>query len=482
MTFEEDSKLIAHRADSFFIDGVWAAPLSEQNAAVINPASEQPIAQVALGGKADIDRAVQAARRAFVDFSRASRGERIDLLRRIADLFRLRLDFLAGLMTDEMGAPLDFSRNGQALSALTHIETMIAVLTSFSFETEVGASIVRREPIGVCGLITPWNWPLHQIVCKVVPALAAGCTMVLKPSETAPLNALAFAEILAEAGVPNGVFNLVNGDGPTAGRALSTHPDVDLVSFTGSTRAGIQVAKDAADTVKRVLQELGGQAANIVLDDADLTAAVEGGIAGCFLNTGQSCDAPARMLVPAELMAAAVERAKQAAEGYRVGPPRDPLTTLGPVSGQAQYDRIQAYIGRGISEGARLVSGGLGRPTGLERGYYVRPTVFAGVAPDMTIAQEEVFGPVLSLIAYRGEEEAVRIANGTLYGLAAYVQSADLARARRIAGQLRAGTVQINYPVADPLAPFGGYKRSGNGREYGEFGLAEFLELKTITG
>jgi len=474
--------MMDHRAGRFFIDGAWVAPLSDQGGVVINPATEEPIARLAHGSGADVDRAVQAARRAFPDFSRASRLDRIDLLRRIAALFRQRLDHLAGLMTDEMGAPLDFSRNGQALSALTQLESMITVLTNFCFETKAGSSTVLREPIGVCGLITPWNWPLHQIVCKVVPALAAGCTMVLKPSEAAPLNALAFAEILADAGVPKGVFNLVNGDGPTVGRALSTHPAVDLVSFTGSTRAGIRVAKAAADTVKRVLQELGGQAANIILADADLPAAVEGGVAGCFLNSGQSCDAPARLLVPIELMAAAVDRAKRVAEGYRVGSPRDPLTNLGPVSGRAQFDRIQDHIRRGVAEGARLVSGGLGRPAGLERGYYVRPTVFADVEPGMAIAQEEIFGPVVSLMAYRSEDEAVRIANGTLYGLAGYVQSADRAHAYRIAEQMRAGTVQINYPAADPLAPFGGYKRSGNGREYGEFGLGEFLELKTITG
>jgi aldehyde dehydrogenase (NAD+) len=356
------------------------------------------------------------------------------------------------------------------------------VLRTFEFETRRGTTLVAKEPVGVCGLITPWNWPINQIACKVAPALAAGCTMVLKPSEMAPLSATVFAEIMQEAGVPAGVFNLVHGDGAGVGRALSMHADVDLMSFTGSTRAGIQVAKDAADTVKRVLQELGGNSANIILADADLAAAVTNGVAGCFLNTGQSCDSPARMLVPADRMDEAMAIARDAAATYRVGLPDAPGTVLGPVSGKAQFDKVQRLIAAGIAEGAVLVAGGPGRPEGLATGYFVRPTVFARVRPEMTIAREEIFGPVLSMIPYGSEDEAIAIANATEYGLAAYVQSRDLAQARRVAARLRAGTVQINYPAADYLAPFGGYKRSGNGREYGEFGLNEFLELKANIG
>jgi aldehyde dehydrogenase (NAD+) len=356
------------------------------------------------------------------------------------------------------------------------------VLEGFVFDDLRGTTLIAREAIGVVGLITPWNWPINQIVCKVAPALAAGCTMVLKPSEIAPLNAVLFAEVLHDSGVPKGVFNLVNGDGPTVGQAIAAHRDIDMVSFTGSTRAGILVAKAAADTVKRVHQELGGKSANIILPDADLKRAVSRGVSGCFLNSGQSCSAPTRMLVSAAQHDEAVAIAKAAAEGFKVGPPSAAGTMLGPVVSKAQFDKIQRLIEAGIAEGAQLATGGPGRPDGLNRGYYVRPTVFGGVRPEMTIAREEIFGPVLAILTYESEEDAIRLANDTPYGLAAYVQSGDLDRARRVASRLRAGNVHINYPRGDYGAPFGGYKQSGNGREYGEFGLAEFLETKAVIG
>jgi len=468
--------------ERFYIGGSWIAPAELRWGSIINPATEEVVGRVALGSSVDVDRAVTAARRAFESYALTTRDKRIALLSRIADRFKARIGDLAAAMTEEMGAPSAMSRDVQAASGLEHIERTIEVLRTFEFETRRGTTLVAKEPVGVCGLITPWNWPINQIACKVAPALAAGCTMVLKPSEMAPLSATVFAEIMQEAGVPAGVFNLVHGDGAGVGRALSMHADVDLMSFTGSTRAGIQVAKDAADTVKRVLQELGGNSANIILADADLAAAVTNGVAGCFLNTGQSCDSPARMLVPADRMDEAMAIARDAAATYRVGLPDAPGTVLGPVSGKAQFDKVQRLIAAGIAEGAVLVAGGPGRPEGLATGYFVRPTVFARVRPEMTIAREEIFGPVLSMIPYGSEDEAIAIANATEYGLAAYVQSRDLAQARRVAARLRAGTVQINYPAADYLAPFGGYKRSGNGREYGEFGLNEFLELKANIG
>jgi aldehyde dehydrogenase (NAD+) len=359
---------------------------------------------------------------------------------------------------------------------------MIDVLKRFKFEETMGSTLIRHEPVGVCGLITPWNWPINQIVVKVAPALAAGCTMVLKPSEYSPLSSLLFAEVLDEAGVPAGVFNLVNGDGPGVGAALSAHPDIDMLSFTGSTRAGVLVAKSAADTVKRVAQELGGKSANILLDDVNLQDAVTRGVAACFTNSGQSCSIPTRLLIPRGLMDDAIQIAKTAAEGYSVGPTTDENTQLGPLVNRAQFRRVQALIQNGIDEGAQLVTGGIGLPNGIEKGYYARPTVFAHVTPQMTIAQEEIFGPVLSMIAYDSEAEAIDIANGTPYGLAAYVQSADQQRARDVARKLQAGSVHLNYPPADFAAPFGGVKRSGNGREWGEYGLREYLEVKSMVG
>lgn len=466
----------------FYIDGAWVDPVTPKTLDVIDPSTEEAFAQISLGSAADVDRAVAAAKRAFPAFARTSREERLALLRRILEVYKRRAPDIALAVSREMGAPRQFALDSQTWAGGAHLARIIEALEAFQFERPKGTSMVVKEPVGVVGMITPWNWPLNQITCKVGPALAAGCTMVLKPSEIAPLDAIIFAEILDEAGVPKGVFNLVNGDGPTVGAAISSHPDVDMVSFTGSTRAGILVAKAAADTVKRVHQELGGKSANIILPDADLKRAVTKGVAGCFGNSGQSCNAPTRMFVPLEREDEAIGYARAAAEGYKVGPADAPDTQLGPVISQLQYDKIQKLIEAGIAEGAELVAGGPGRPEGLNRGYFVRPTVFARVTPDMTIAREEIFGPVLSILTYETEEQAIELANDTPYGLAAYVQSGDLERARKVASQLRVGNVHINYPAWDTGAPFGGYKQSGNGREYAEFGLEEFLEIKGVIG
>jgi aldehyde dehydrogenase (NAD+) len=466
----------------FYIDGAWVDPISPALIDVIDPSTEEPVAQIALGSAADVDRAVAAAKAAFPSYSQTSKADRLALLRRILQEYKKRYDEIAKAVTSEMGAPTRLAFDAQAACGTAHLEALITALEEYQFERLKGTTLIAKEPVGVCGMITPWNWPLNQIVCKVGPALAAGCTMVLKPSEIAPLNAVLFADVLDAAGVPKGVFNLVNGDGATVGQAIASHPDVDMVSFTGSTRAGVLVAKAAADTVKRVSQELGGKSANILLPDVDLARAVKRGVAGCFGNSGQSCNAPTRMLVPLDRHDEAVAIAKAAAEGFKVGPPTAEGTMLGPVVSEIQFNKIQRLIQTGIDEGAQLVTGGPGRPEGLNRGYYVRPTVFAKVTPQMTIAREEIFGPVLSIMTYRTEEEAVRIANDTPYGLAAYVQSGDLAHARRVAAQMRAGQVQVNYPAWDTGAPFGGYKRSGNGREYAEFGLEEFLETKAVVG
>ena len=466
----------------FYIDGRWVDPAEARPFPVIDPATEEPIAQIALGSAKDVDLAVAAARRAFDSFSRTSREERLALLRKIAASYQKRYADVAKTISQEMGAPFWLSNAAQAATGLGHLNEAIKILESYQFEDLRGTTMIRREPIGVCGFITPWNWPVNQIMCKVAPALAAGCTMVLKPTEVAPLNALIIAEIFQDAGVPAGVFNLVNGDGPTVGQAIASHPGVDMVSFTGSTRAGILVAKAAADTVKRVTQELGGKSANVILDDADLNVAVGGGMMGCAMNSGQSCNAPTRMLVPASLHDQAVAIARGVAEGIMVGPPFAEGTRIGPVVSEAQWQKIQRLIQAGIDEGATLVTGGPGRPAGLERGYYVRPTVFANVRNDMTIAREEIFGPVLSILPYRDEEDAVAIANDTAYGLAGYVSSKNLERARRVACRLRAGQINLNGASPDFTAPFGGYKQSGNGREWGVFGFEEFLEVKAITG
>jgi aldehyde dehydrogenase (NAD+) len=467
----------------FYIDGRWVEPAAGARPfTVINPATEEPIARIALGSAKDVDIAVAAARRAFETFSQTTREQRIDLLKAIIAAYQARYDEVAETISLEMGAPLWLAKAAQAATGLGHFSQMVEVLGRYPFEEQRGTTLIRREPIGVCALITPWNWPINQIACKVAPALAAGCTMVLKPTEIAPLNAILFAEILHTAGVPAGVFNLVNGDGPTVGQALAEHPGVDMVSFTGSTRAGIEVARAAAPTVKRVAQELGGKSANIILDDADFASAVGGGTMGCAMNSGQSCNAPTRMLVPRSRHDEAVAIAKATAESITVGDPAAATTRIGPVVSEAQWKKIQGLIQKGIDEGATLVTGGPGRPDGLTRGYYVRPTVFANVRNDMSIAREEIFGPVLSILPYEDEEDAIRIANETQYGLAGYVSSGNLERARRVASRIRAGQISLNGAGPDFSAPFGGYKQSGNGREWGEFGFEEFLETKAVTG
>jgi aldehyde dehydrogenase (NAD+) len=389
---------------------------------------------------------------------------------------------MAAAISLEMGAPVSLSRAAQAPAGFRHLAEMKKVLAQFQFEELKGSTLMRKEPAGVCGLITPWNWPMNQVVCKVAPALAAGCTMVLKPSEFAPLSAYLFAQILDQAGVPPGVFNLVNGDGPTVGNAIASHPEVDLVSFTGSTRAGIAVASAAAPTVKRVTQELGGKAAYIILDDADLSTAVKDCVQGCFRNTGQSCNAPTRMLVPRSKLAEASAAARKVAEVIQIGDPLAESTGMGPLSSKAQFEKVQGLIQRGMTENAKLIVGGLGRPQGITQGYFVRPTIFTEVRNDMTIAREEIFGPVLCIIPYEDDEDAVRIANDTPYGLSGYVASADVERARRIAKRIRSGNVHINGARLDFAGCFGGYKQSGNGREWSEAGLEEFLELKAIFG
>lgn len=468
--------------ENFYIDGAWVAPLRTSPLDVINPATEEPFARISNGSAADVDRAVAAAKAAFETFARTSRAERLGLLNRILEIYNERFEDIVQAVSAEMGAPIAFARNAQAWSGRAHLLSTIKAFETFEFAEKRGTTTVVHEPIGVCALITPWNWPLNQIVCKVAPAIAAGCTIILKPSEIAPISGMIFAEIMHAAGVPKGVFNLVNGTGPDVGQVMAGHPDVDMVSFTGSTRAGIIVAKTAADSVKRVAQELGGKSANIILPDADFETAVTKGVGGCFSNTGQSCDAPTRMLVPRDRYDEALAIAKSAAEGFRTGDPNSADTKLGPVVSQLQFDKIQRLIEIGIEEGATLVAGGVGRPDGLNRGYYVRPTVFGHVAPNMTIAREEIFGPVLSIIAYGDEDDAVRIANDTVYGLAAYVQSSSLERARAIASRMRAGAVYINYPAWDTMSSFGGYKQSGNGREYADFGIRDFLEIKSIVG
>jgi aldehyde dehydrogenase (NAD+) len=469
-------------ARQFYIDGKWVAPTQPRDFPVINPATEEQIATISLGSAADVDKAVAAAKRAFDSFSETTVEQRRELLQRIVAVYKAKSQEMAQAISSEMGAPLAFAKAAQVGAGLAHFLEVLRVLDHFQFDEVRGTTLFRKEPIGVCGLITPWNWPMNQIVAKVGPAIAAGCTMVLKPSELAPLSANLFAEILDEAKVPAGVFNLVNGDGPTVGAALSTHPDIAMVSFTGSTRAGVAVATAAAPTVKRVTQELGGKSANIILDDANFAAAVKEGAVSCFRNTGQSCNAPTRMLVPKSRMTEAAEASKQAAEATKVGDPSADTTNLGPLSGKAQFEKVERLIQKGIDEGAKLVAGGPGRPQGLTKGYYARPTVFADVKNDMTIAREEIFGPVLCIIPYENEDDAVRIANDTPYGLSGFVTSGDLEHARRVAKRIRSGNVHINGARPDFAGCFGGYKQSGNGREWGESGLEEFLELKTVFG
>jgi len=465
----------------FYINGAWVEPSKPNDFEVINPATEEPCAKISLGSEEDVNKAVAAAKEAFKTFSQTSREERMALLQKIMEVYQTRYDDIVATVSEEMGAPLWLSKAAQAATGLGHLAKTLEILKDYKFEEDRGGTRLRREPIGVCGFITPWNWPVNQIMCKVAPALAAGCTMVLKPSEVAPLNAHLLAEIFDEAGVPKGVFNLVDGDGPGVGVPLSSHPDIDMVSFTGSTRAGIAVAKNAADTVKRVAQELGGKSANIILDDADLAKAVGGGVQNMMTNSGQSCNAPSRMLVPAGKHDEAMQVAKAAAEQVKPGDPKADGTTIGPVVSEVQFNKIQDLIQKGIDEGATLVTGGVGRPEGLNKGYYVRPTIFANVTNDMTIAREEIFGPVLCILPYKDEAEAIEIANDTVYGLSGYV-SGDPERARKVAAQLRTGNVHINGAGPDFGAPFGGYKQSGNGREWGEFGFEEFLEVKSMLG
>jgi aldehyde dehydrogenase (NAD+) len=468
--------------DRFYINGEWVAPGNGATfAEIINPADETLTGTLAMGTSEDADRAVAAARAAFPAWSQTSRETRIALLERMIACYRTRLDDIADAVRLEIGAPISLAKSLHAPVGLTQIEQTLATLCEFVFEREHGRHYVRREAIGVAALITPWNWPLNQIAAKVAPALAAGCTVVLKPSEIAPLDAILFAEVMHEAGVPPGVFNMVFGEGRAVGAALSSHPGVDMVSITGSTRAGVEVAMSAAPTVKRVTQELGGKSPLLILDDADLTPAVTSAVMQCMANSGQTCVAPTRVLVPRARYEEAVTIAAAATERVTVGDPADPATRMGPVSNRGQFDKVQRLIGIGIEDGARVAAGGLGRPAGCERGFYVKPTVFADVTNDMTIAREEIFGPVISLIAYDDEEEAITIANDTPYGLAAYVYSSDPERARRVADRLRAGMVRINGAAPDFALPFGGYKTSGNGREYGEEGFGEFLEYKSVT-
>lgn len=468
----------------FFINGQWVSP-ADTNAKlldVIDPSTETAFAQISMGSPVDVDRAVAAATKAFESYSQTSIGERIDLLKKIRDGLEDRREEIAQIISREMGAPITFARESQTYTCIAHVDAMMEILKNYPMEERLGTTLISKEPIGVVGLITPWNWPLNQVICKVIPAIASGCTVVLKPSEIAPLDATIFAEILDQAGLPAGVFNLVNGDGPCVGDAISRHPDIHMVSFTGSTRAGIQVAKSAADTVKRVTQELGGKSANIILDDADIDTAVATGVTVCLSNTGQSCDAPTHMFVPAHSYEKALSVAANVANSAVLGHPGETNTELGPLASKMQFDKVQDLIQSGISQGARLVAGGLGRPEHLPVGFYAKPTIFADANPDMAIVREEIFGPVLVISPYDTEEQAISAANSSHYGLAAYVQSADINRAQQVAKKLRAGSVFLNYPDWDVMAPFGGYKQSGNGREGGPHALTEYLEVKATVG
>ncbi|MEP5566786.1 MAG: aldehyde dehydrogenase family protein [Halioglobus sp.] len=466
----------------FYINGHWVDPGTARDCDVLNPANEEVCGVISLGDATDVDAAVLAAKNAFIGFGRSSRQERVELLESCVAVYQKRYEEVAVAIREEMGSPQTFAREEQADCGLGHLQEALRVLRTFKFEDDIDNTRVYKEPIGVCGLITPWNWPLNQIACKVAPALAVGCTMVLKPSEVAPLSAYIWSEIMHEAGVPAGVYNMVNGDGPGVGTALSAHPDVDMVSFTGSTRAGVLVAQNAAPSVKRVAQELGGKSANIILDDADLETAVTEGVLSLFENTGQSCNAPSRMLVPAAKIQEAEGIALRVAETVVVGDPADELTTMGPVVSAVQFSKIQGLIETGINEGAKLITGGPGLPDTVQKGYFVRPTVFSRATNEMQIAREEIFGPVLTMIPYGTEEEAIEVANDTVYGLAGYVQSGDIEHARQVASRIRAGNVKINGASGGYGVPFGGYKQSGNGREWGEHGFTDFLEIKAVEG
>jgi aldehyde dehydrogenase (NAD+) len=465
----------------FYINGKWVDPVSPKSLDVINPATESVAGRISMGGAADVDRAVKAARAAFGSYSQTSVDERVALLERIVAEYKNRYADMAAAITEEMGAPTALAKEAQAAMGLGHLQTALEVLKKYTFKEQRGTTLLVHEAIGVCGFITPWNWPANQIACKVAPALAVGCTMVLKPSEIAPFSAQIWTEIMDAAKVPAGVFNLVNGDGPTVGAAISSHPEVDMVSFTGSTRAGIEVARNAAPTVKRVHQELGGKSPNIILEDADFKRAITAGVRSVMSNSGQSCNAPTRMLVPNSRMAEALAIAKAAAEATTVGDPGSGAR-IGPVVSATQWDKIQTLIRKGIEEGATVVAGGPGKPAGLETGYYVRPTVLGNVNNRMTVAREEIFGPVLTILGYDTLDEAIEIGNDTPYGLAAYVSGVDPEAIRKVASRLRAGQVNINAAATDLTAPFGGFKQSGNGREWGDLAFGEFLEVKAMLG
>ncbi len=468
--------------NKFFINGNWVEPNSKDTLPVINPANEEVICDISLGNKFDLDNAVNSARKAFISYSNSSKEDRISILDRIISSYKKRMDELSKAITIEMGAPKTLSEKAQVPSGLGHFMKAKKILENFSFEKEVNSSIVLKEPVGVCGLITPWNWPLNQIACKVAPALAAGCTMILKPSEEAPLSAIILAEIIEESKLPEGVFNLINGNGSELGVSMSKHPGIDMMSFTGSTRAGISVAKNSADTVKRVTQELGGKSANIILDDVDFTKTVAKGIFHCMNNTGQSCNAPTRMLIPADKMDEAINISKETVLKLKVGDPQDESISIGPVVNKTQFLKIKEYISKGVEEGATLVTGGEDNINENAKGYFINPTIFANVTKDMTIFKEEIFGPVLSIISYDSEEEAIDIANDSMYGLSGYIASNNTDKAKQFASKLRTGMVHINYAPVDQSLPFGGYKMSGNGREWGEYGIEDFLETKAIIG
>ncbi|MCO6392933.1 aldehyde dehydrogenase family protein [Aliihoeflea aestuarii] len=474
------------RKTEFYIDGKWTAPAKPNEFEVINPADEQPFAIISLGSQADVDTAVAAAQRAFPAWSVTSREERLAWLDRLLEAYKARMNDMAKAISEEMGAPMKLAMESQAAVGISHIKTFTRALKNFEFEHALDErnpqERIVHEPIGVVGLITPWNWPMNQVTLKVVPAIAAGCTVVLKPSEVAPLSSIVFAEIVAASDLPAGVFNMVNGDGPTVGEAMSRHAGIDMMSFTGSTRAGVAVTKASADTIKRVTLELGGKSPNIVFADSDLEAAIARGLDHCFENTGQSCNAPTRMLVERSVYDRAVELAAGHTAKVKVGNPAEDGDHIGPLVSQVQFDKVQGLIDAAIKEGAKLVAGGPGRPEGFNRGYYVRPTVFADVTNEMTIAREEVFGPVLAMIPFEGEDEAVEIANDTPYGLSSYVQTGDAEKARRVAKRLRSGMVQINGASRAPGSPFGGYKQSGLGREGGKYGIEDFLEVKAVAG
>jgi len=466
----------------FYINGKWVDPVVPNQFDVINPANEEVCGHISLGSEEDVNRAVAAAVTAFESFSRTTRKERMELLESCIEMYKKYYADIADAIREEMGAPKSLAITAQAYCGQGHLEEALNTLRDFKFEEVIDEHKVIKEPIGVCGLITPWNWPVNQISCKVAPALAVGCTMVLKPSEVAPLSAYLFTQVMHEAGVPAGVYNMVNGDGKTVGTALSRHPDVAMMSFTGSTRAGTLVAQNAAPTVKRVTQELGGKSPNIILDDANLEEAVTRGVLHMYNNTGQSCNAPSRMLVPRHKLAEAEKIAAKVTESVVVGDPADEKTTMGPVVSEVQFKKIRKLINAGKKEGAKVVCGSTRRPAGLKKGYYIRPTVFSEVTNDMTIAREEIFGPVLAMIPYDTEEEAIRIANDTPYGLAGYVQSGDINHAREVASKIRAGNVNINGASGGFNIPFGGYKQSGNGREWGSHGFVDYLEIKAVAG